>query len=88
MTIGRKRKSTEEQLEEKRVKQWGRLQKATASINVDFVRNPCPHCHSNTHRSRSSKLCPNHTKGTEELLQEAVGKNFEYMTRNCTMQRL
>lgn len=87
MKIGRKRKSAEEQLEEKRAKKRGRQQKATASTNVDFVRNPCHHCHSDTHRSSSSKLCPNHTKSTEELLQEAVGKNFEYMTRKCSLQK-
>jgi hypothetical protein len=84
---GRRRKSTEELIEEKRAKKRGRGQKATDSTNVDFVPNPCPHCQSEEHSSSRSKLCPYHAKSTEELLQEAVGKNFEHMTRKCTFER-
>jgi hypothetical protein len=52
-----------------------------------LLQAPCPHCQSDTHKSSCSKLCQFHTKSTDELLQDAVGENFEHVTRKCSLGR-
>ncbi|KAH8555928.1 hypothetical protein BGW37DRAFT_479107, partial [Umbelopsis sp. PMI_123] len=59
----------------------GRQTRTARSANPDFVPQPCPSCNSTEHSSTRSKLCPFHSKSTDELLEEAVGKNFERFTR-------
>jgi hypothetical protein len=61
----------------------GRQTRTARRANPDFVPQPCPSCNSTEHSSNRSKLCPFHSKSTDELLEEAVGKNFERFTRKC-----
>ncbi|KAH8552488.1 hypothetical protein BGW37DRAFT_489173 [Umbelopsis sp. PMI_123] len=64
----------------------GRQTRTARSANPDFVPQPCPSCNSTEHSSTRSKLCPFHSKSTDELLEEAVGKNFERFTRKCPFE--
>ncbi|KAH8554459.1 hypothetical protein BGW37DRAFT_479801 [Umbelopsis sp. PMI_123] len=51
-----------------------------------LVPQPCPSCNSTEYSSTRSKLCPFHSKSTNELLEEAVGKAFERFTRKCPFE--
>jgi hypothetical protein len=62
----------------------GRGTRASASANPDAAVERCRTCGKPGHSSSRSKLCELHTKSTEELLEEAVGKSFERFTRKCT----
>ncbi|KAH8554456.1 hypothetical protein BGW37DRAFT_479779, partial [Umbelopsis sp. PMI_123] len=64
----------------------GRQTRTARSANPDFVPQPCPSCNSTEHSSTRSKLCPFHSKSTDELLEEADGKNFERFTRKCPFE--
>ncbi|KAH8552389.1 hypothetical protein BGW37DRAFT_466275 [Umbelopsis sp. PMI_123] len=64
----------------------GRQTRTARSANPDFVPQPCPSCNSTEHSSTRSKLCPFHSKSTDELLEEAVDKNFERFTRKCPFE--
>ncbi|KAH8556684.1 hypothetical protein BGW37DRAFT_473671 [Umbelopsis sp. PMI_123] len=64
----------------------GRQTRTARSANPDFVPQPCPSCNSTEHSSTRSKLCPFHSNSTDELLEEAVGKNFERFTRKCPFE--
>ncbi|KAH8556405.1 hypothetical protein BGW37DRAFT_472404, partial [Umbelopsis sp. PMI_123] len=64
----------------------GRQTRTARSANPDLVPQPCPSCNSTEHTSTRSKLCPFHSKSTDELLEEAVGKNFERFTRKCPFE--
>ncbi|KAH8548159.1 hypothetical protein BGW37DRAFT_507656 [Umbelopsis sp. PMI_123] len=85
---GRQRLTCSSCAESANARLQGRQTRTARSANPDFVPQPCPSCNSTEHSSTRSKLCPFHSKSTDELLEEAVGKNFERFTRKCLFENV
>jgi hypothetical protein len=73
-------------LEEKKKKKDGRIQKKKDTSNTNYVAKPCPHCGSTNHSSSRSLDCPQHAMSSRQILQASLGEGFMLYTRKCSFQ--